>query len=219
MKDPATSRILDDSSPSELRPRKLPTQQRARDLVDKILDTTALLLDEVGIDGLTTNLIADRAEIRVSSIYRYFPNKHAILVALWERMIDRWIVELETIMAGVDSTGPLLHVVDALVDVAAKLDRDETGLIPLLRAMRASPELQVVEAKSNRLIAERGAQYIRKFNVTIPDARVDIVARMLVEVVSSALELAISVEGDDRESLLDELKLMLRNYFAAYVEE
>ena len=217
MKSPSTSRILDESSPSELRPRKLPTQQRARDLVDKILDTTAVLLDEVGIDGLTTNLIAERAEIRVSSIYRYFPNKHAIMVSLWERMVGRWIAELEALLNSVDSSGPILYVVDALIDTAAMLDRTEQGMIPLLRAMRASPELQVVEAKSNRLVAARAAKYIREFGTEVPDERVDIIARMLVESTSSVLELSLSVTEEELDVLLGEWKLMLRNYLAEYV--
>ena len=51
-------------------------------LAHQILETAAELVDEVGVVGFTTNLLAERAGIRVRTIYRYFPSKLGVLNAL-----------------------------------------------------------------------------------------------------------------------------------------
>ena len=66
---------MPEPQPSDLEPRRRPTARRARRTVGRILDATAALLDEVGFDAITTNLIAERAGVNVASLYKYFPNK------------------------------------------------------------------------------------------------------------------------------------------------
>jgi AcrR family transcriptional regulator len=65
--------------------RKTPRQARSRQTVDVILEAAACILAERGLDGFTTNHIADRAGVNISSLYQYFPNKLAILEALQTR--------------------------------------------------------------------------------------------------------------------------------------
>jgi AcrR family transcriptional regulator len=67
--------------------RKSPRQPRARKTVDFILDAAAYILAERGFDGFTTNHIAERAGVNISSLYQYFPDKLAILEALQGRHI------------------------------------------------------------------------------------------------------------------------------------
>jgi AcrR family transcriptional regulator len=67
--------------------RKAPRQTRARQTVDFILDAAAYILAERGLDGFTTNYIAERAGVNISSLYQYFPNKLAILEAMLARHI------------------------------------------------------------------------------------------------------------------------------------
>jgi len=61
--------------------------KRLRKQRDKILATTAELLKTVGLDDLTTILVAKKVGISVGTLYHYFPNKHAILYALSERWV------------------------------------------------------------------------------------------------------------------------------------
>ncbi|MDJ0930165.1 TetR/AcrR family transcriptional regulator [Breoghania sp.] len=68
--------------------RKIPIQARARATVDAILEATARILQ--GGDGwtLSTNAIARRAGVNIGSLYQYFPDKNAILVALARRELE-----------------------------------------------------------------------------------------------------------------------------------
>lgn len=66
-------------------PRKVPRQQRARASVDCILDAAAQVLEATGEPGFNTNAVAYRAGVSVGTLYRYFPDKRAILTALASR--------------------------------------------------------------------------------------------------------------------------------------
>ena len=68
--------------------RKKPAQARARATVEAILQAAAHILTRKGYDALTTNHVAERAGVSIGSLYQYFPNKDAILVALASRHLD-----------------------------------------------------------------------------------------------------------------------------------
>ena len=71
--------------PTELDLRRTPMQARGQATFERILDATAQLLDKVGTDALTTNLIAKAADVNVATLYQYFPNKQAVLLSLFQR--------------------------------------------------------------------------------------------------------------------------------------
>ena len=75
--------------------RKRPTQARSRATVDTILDAAAHVFAERGYTSTTTNHIATHAGLSIGSLYQYFPNKDALLVAMEERHLE----QMEVLMA------------------------------------------------------------------------------------------------------------------------
>ena len=67
--------------------RRKPRQVRALDTIEVILEATARILQKEGPAALNTNYIAERAGISVGTLYQYFANKVAILVAMARREI------------------------------------------------------------------------------------------------------------------------------------
>lgn len=67
------------------RARKAPSQSRAQDTVQVICTAARAILEEKGLEGLTTNHIAHRAGVSIGSLYQYFPSKEAIVGAVIER--------------------------------------------------------------------------------------------------------------------------------------
>jgi AcrR family transcriptional regulator len=62
--------------------RKIPRQSRAQDTVDVVLEAAAQVLEASGESGFNTNVVAERAGVSIGALYRYFPDKQAILRAL-----------------------------------------------------------------------------------------------------------------------------------------
>lgn len=73
------------SGARSLQPRKRPVQERSRLTVEAVLDAAIQVFEQYGYAAGTTARIAERAGVSVGSLYQYFPNKDAILVALAER--------------------------------------------------------------------------------------------------------------------------------------
>jgi AcrR family transcriptional regulator len=69
--------------------RREPVQRRSRERVELILRTAAELLGEGGIEALTTRSLAERAEIPVATIYRYFANREEIITAYLDHEMER----------------------------------------------------------------------------------------------------------------------------------
>jgi AcrR family transcriptional regulator len=75
------------SDDASLAPRKRPTQARARQTVEAILQAAAEVFEAHGLEGATTERIVERAGVSVGSLYQYFPNKRALLAAVAESII------------------------------------------------------------------------------------------------------------------------------------
>ncbi|MDP3894940.1 TetR/AcrR family transcriptional regulator [Nocardioides sp.] len=65
--------------------RRIPTQGRSRARVERILDAASQIVLADGIEALTTRTVADVAAMPVASIYQYFSDKDAVLLAICER--------------------------------------------------------------------------------------------------------------------------------------
>ena len=87
-------------------PRKRPTQQRSREMVDRILEAAARIFAEQGYHGTTTNHVAEAAEVSVGSLYQYFPNKDALLVGLAEQHVAEAIEGLTAVAAQLRVAAP-----------------------------------------------------------------------------------------------------------------
>ncbi len=67
---------------------RAPQQERGQRRVEQILDAAEVVFVEVGVGAATMQLIADRAESSVGSLYHFFPNKEAIVEALGVRYAE-----------------------------------------------------------------------------------------------------------------------------------
>ena len=105
--------------------RTEPVQQRSAQRVTHLLDTAAALIDELGIDGLTTSDVAARAESSVGVVYRYFPNIQSLLRALAARNLERFT---ESIFDSLSTeSAHWRQTVDISIDTYIEFNRTEPG--------------------------------------------------------------------------------------------
>lgn len=65
-------------------PRRAPRQKRSRLLFDKIIATAKRLFEQEGFAHVSTNRIAEEANISIGSLYQYFKNCESIALAVYE---------------------------------------------------------------------------------------------------------------------------------------
>lgn len=95
--------------------RREPRQSRALATVEAVLEATARIVRREGLAGLNTNKVAERTGISVGTLYGYFPDKTAILVALARRILRE---DEAALLAAVEDAGPegrVRSVVRALI--------------------------------------------------------------------------------------------------------
>lgn len=194
------------------RPRRRPQQARSRARFDAILDAADAVFLELGYDEATTNHIAAAADTSIGSIYRFFPDKEAILVALAERYGARMLA------VGAEVTGdpaPLDARVSRGVDRFAAFLQENPGFLTLMR-QAAHPALApgrgVYEAQMMALMG-RGFEGAR---VKLDAAE----RRAIVEVCHVALsalqmQAALAADPDHRRALLEETKRLITAYLTA----
>ena len=68
-------------------PRRQPQQSRSKVLVQAVREAGRAILEEEGASALTTNRIAERAGVGIASVYRYYPNKQAILADVFDEKV------------------------------------------------------------------------------------------------------------------------------------
>ncbi|MBC7724751.1 MAG: TetR/AcrR family transcriptional regulator [Burkholderiaceae bacterium] len=100
--------------------RNEPVQARSTARLTSLLDAAAAVVDEIGYERLTTAMIAERAGSSIGTVYRYFPDRIAVLHALSGRSMSRFmteglpLIEAEGISTWTDAVGAALdYWVDA----------------------------------------------------------------------------------------------------------
>src|ERR1700743_1109168 len=69
--------------------RRMPRQARSQQKIELMFEAAILLLNEGGLQGLTTNAVAARAGVSIGTLYQYFGDKNALLDALVTRELGQ----------------------------------------------------------------------------------------------------------------------------------
>ncbi|TGK11021.1 TetR/AcrR family transcriptional regulator [Leptospira stimsonii] len=203
-------------NPSFLDPRKEPSQRRSIDRVQKILDVVAVLLERNGAEAITTNMIAQEAEIPIGSLYQYFPNKHAVLNAVGQRHLERVNLMLSEIFQSDLSGSNWEDLIDLVIDSFANFYLTEPGFAPLWSSMKQDPELIEIDRENNLKISENVSRILSQFQVNPSENK--IISRIVVEVTDAILNRWIREQKDKEFSnrMIIELKIILKSYLSRY---
>jgi AcrR family transcriptional regulator len=86
-------------------------EEHRRAVHDATLDTTAALVHARGLASVTMSQIAAETGIGRATLYKYFPDVEAILVAWHERQVARHLTQLAGIRDAADGPGSQLEAV------------------------------------------------------------------------------------------------------------
>jgi AcrR family transcriptional regulator len=114
------------ATPSQ--PLRVAKQQRSRILMQSVREATIELLHRVGPEEITTVKIAERAGISIGSLYRYYPNKEAILTDIYDEELSRLDRRLRARMRPDSSNDRLEDLIREGVELTIQFHRDLLAL-------------------------------------------------------------------------------------------
>ncbi|GAA2232882.1 TetR family transcriptional regulator [Herbiconiux moechotypicola] len=146
--------------------RNEPVQARSSERIGALLDAASQVVSEVGIERLTTAMVAERAGASIGTVYRYFPDRIAVLAALSLRSFERFLrAGVEKLDAAKPDT--LVAAFDCLIDAAAELHRTEPGYTSIrLSDQVALPEVDGGSAIATRTAGPLAAVFVSELGIT-----------------------------------------------------
>jgi AcrR family transcriptional regulator len=202
------------SDAASARLRRTPQQQRSRLKLRRVLDAADEVLATEGSSAFSTVRVAEAADISVGSLYRYFPDKEAIVEAL----AVRYWSDFEDLVGGIvaaDEREPLPDPIASLLDAMSTAFRAHPGFLAMwyggLRTERVRDATRVARtafARSiDRLLARRwpGSD----------EAQREIVSRVVVLLGDGLLREAFRLDPDGDPIVLDEGRQAITAYVTA----
>jgi AcrR family transcriptional regulator len=198
--------------------KKKPLQKRSQERVARILAAASEILSEVGYEGLTTNLIAARAQVPIGTLYQFFERKDDIVAALIADFTDR----LDGLMSDTLTATLLKRDVTAFVakfiDGIASIQRQSSAFVCLYAGSQSQHEFDGLAAELRQTLTRR---LDRIFGEAFPNLPVSDRRRILSvwqEVARSMIASLDKKKPSEREAIIGELKLILSSYFLAKLE-
>ncbi|MCA1654915.1 MAG: TetR family transcriptional regulator [Pseudonocardiaceae bacterium] len=177
-----------------------------------MLAACATLIDELGYDGVTTTLIAERAGVAVGSLYQFFPDKRAVVQALTKRHLDHFTAEIERRLDW-DHVEHWWHGVDTIIDVYVDMYRT----VPGFSRIRFGDviDIRFIEdgRDNNTVIAERVARVVAAKH----DLPIDGLFKQITvasDIADAILALAFRRKLFGEQDMIDEAKQVVRAYLA-----
>ncbi len=196
--------------------RRVPVQGRSVARVQRMLDACAYLVDEIGYEGLTTTLLAERAEVAIGSVYQFFPDKRAIVQALALRNMDAYLQRLADRFAN-EVFAYWWDGVDAAIDEYIAMHRAVPGFRTLHFGDVVDVHLLDEEQDNNAVIADRLADLlVERFMLGDPD-RLKFALQIAVEASDALIKLAFRRAQHGDEAVLTEAKALIREYLHRHV--
>ena len=176
-----------------------------------MLDACAALVDEVGYDGLSTTLLAERAGVAIGSVYQFFPDKRAIVAALTQRSLEAYLGRLSLRISDGGVTN-WWDAVDAAIDEYIAMHRTVPGFRTLHFGDVVDRNLLDDERDNNSVIVEQlGGLLITGFGV--PDEpRVRFALGIAVETADGLIKYAFRRDPEGDDAVLAEAKALIRDY-------
>ncbi|CAM5603955.1 TetR family transcriptional regulator OS=Streptomyces antimycoticus OX=68175 GN=SANT12839_025310 PE=4 SV=1 [Streptomyces antimycoticus] len=221
--------------------RRQPVQRRSAERLGRILDACAELLDEISYEELSTRAVAERANVPIGSVYRFFSNKRAMAEALAHRNLDEYAARITRRLAASESgpdhgpdSGPnggggWREAMDVVVDEYLAMKRGAPGfaLIEFGNPVPATAQPQ----QPNHLVADRLRMLLADRLATgapagagdaagdeAAEERLRVAFLLAVEAADALLRLAFRVDPEGDPAIVAETKELLRAYLARVLD-
>ncbi|ROQ41225.1 TetR family transcriptional regulator [Frondihabitans sp. PhB188] len=193
--------------------RNEPVQARSSARLTGLLDAAAAIIDEIGFERLTTAMVAERAGASIGTVYRYFPDRIAVVEALAARCVGRLMERIDGVI--VESGSQEWHdAVDFAIDAQVDMYRTEPGFRAIRFGDAEVADSTSGETEGRRPFAEQMSALLAVRYPVERSADLDFALDVAIEMGSAILARAFqaSPEGDSR--FIEECRSVVTGYLA-----
>ena len=122
----STPSVIDATIAGQVALRNEPVQARSTARLAALMDAAAAVVDEIGYERLTTAMVAERAGASIGTVYRYFPDRIAVLQALGARNLERALTRVTDEAASVEHDD-WIAALSASMEILIQAFRTEPG--------------------------------------------------------------------------------------------
>lgn len=180
-------------------------QERGRQTLERLLDAAEQMLDFVGLEGATVPTIAAAAGVSVGTVYKRFPDKDALLRAVYERFYT------DLLAANQFALDPAKWVdtptIELLTTIVAGMVEGYRSRKSLIRALLLYAETHT-DSDFRAHAEERRLETRQLFEALLRDRRADIghphperAIRFVVVLIGHALQSSVVSETGTRDLL------------------
>ena len=122
----STPSVTDAHTAGQVSLRNEPVQARSTARLAALMDAAAAVVDEIGYERLTTAMVAERAGASIGTVYRYFPDRIAVLQAPGARNLERAMSRIDAEITN-EAHGNWMEALSAAMGTLLEAFRDEPG--------------------------------------------------------------------------------------------
>jgi AcrR family transcriptional regulator len=202
----------------EVKPRKIPAQKRSVERRERILVAAAELFAEVGFEAATMEVVAQRAQSSIGSVYQFYPNKAAVFNAINLRYLEKVALLFEELVPQADVTVGWESLLDQVIDMFYEFHLSDPMFRAIWLSSMVSTELVQADEELARKLAGK-IEILTAFLAPHLEAKQRLlVSVMIVEAVGSMLLVATRRRPDLGGLVMQETKVMLKRYLTPYFQ-
>lgn len=195
--------------------RNEPVQARSTARLTSLLDAAAAAIDAIGYERMTTAMVAERAGASIGTVYRYFPDRIAVLQSVSARAVDRFVDRVRTTL-GSPEHSTWWDAIDALIDQGVDAFAHE----PAFAALRFGDVIDLRPRESDRtgssfVSAEIAPVLVSRYGFA-DDADLQFRLEVLFNIIDSLLSRAFAFDKSGDKAFIAEARTVARSYLAGY---
>lgn len=168
--DPESVRKPPPRRARDISPRARPIQPRGARTREAVLDAAHAILKAEGLEGLSTQAVADRLGVSIGTVYRLFPNREAIVCTLYEEKLARIRELAEASRLEIDVSGDWRAGFSAYVEAIKAAERTVDFDQSLANAILVMPEIWRIDIVHALDMADRIVDVLRRLGSPWSDA-------------------------------------------------
>lgn len=208
----------EDASDGSLRVRRRPVQARSEARIEVILDAAADIISRAGLEDVTTTVVARDAGMSIGAVYRYFPDRQGLVLALARRNLDRYMA-----LVGAALRDPHVRewtdALDCGLDSYLVMCAKEPGF-SRLRFGGWIEKLMLGESRGRSDVVAEGfaSVFVERFGVApSPDLRMHLL--VAIDIADALLTRAFACDPSGDTRLIDECRCLVHDYLTERLEQ